>query len=152
MKLDTLSVSPKATQDTVQLLVELSKTAKQNAYTLTDTKHTAITMIVKTILSFMHTATQTTCTLVHGLMDMCVADIDGYVRPLCRKAIEYQYWYMRLLYCNTASVIGESICTHGKEIIHMMDSSVESVRNQVETIYTEELSDFTNSQSSTQAL
>lgn len=132
-----------AVMNTYELWNELSNTAKRNAYTLTDAKHTAITTIVKTMLSFAYTATQTTCTLVSGLMDMCLLDMDEYVRPLCRKTVEYQYWCMRIVNCKTATALGEAMNTHGKDIIHMMGTSTQSVRNQVETIYVEELSKFT---------
>ena len=139
MNLDT---PQPAVMNTYELWNELSNTAKRNAYTLTDAKHTAITMIVKTMLSFAYTATRTTCTLVSGLMDMCLLDMDEYVRPLCRKTVEYQYWCMRIFNCKTATALGETMNTHGKDIVHMMDTSTQSVRNQVETIYVEELSKF----------
>ena len=140
MNLDT---PQPAAKNTYELWNELSNTAKRNAYTLTDAKHTAITTIVNTMLSFAYTATRTTCTLVSGLMDMCLLDMDEYVRPLCRKMVEYQYWCMRIFNCKTATALGEAMNTHGKDIVHMMGTSTQSIRNQVETIYVEELSKFT---------
>lgn len=148
MNLDT--PHPAAT-NALDVWNELSNTAKRNAYTLTDAKHTAITTIVRTMLSFAYTATRTTCTLVSGLMDMCLLDMDEYVRPLCRKTVEYQYWCMRIFNCKTATSLMESMNTHGKDIIHMMDTSTQSVRNQVETIYVEELSKFTKCSSKNNA-
>lgn len=119
----------------------LYKQAKTEAYELSATQRTAVTMALKTVLSFVHTATQTTCTLLVGLLGT-LTDVEAYVRPLCRRCIEQQYWLLRLVRSETVKAIGDTLKASAKDTAGVVEQGTQPLVSTVQEIYEEELVAF----------
>ena len=119
----------------------LYKHAKTEAYELSATQRTAVTMALKTVLSFVHTATQTTCTLLVGLLGT-LTDVEAYVRPLCRRCIEQKYWLLRLVRSETVNAIGETLKASAKDTAGVVEQGTQPLVATVQEIYEEELEAF----------
>lgn len=130
--IDPLSLSPWSA---------LHKNAKIEAYELSSTKRATVTMALKTMLSFVHTATQTTCTLLIGLLGT-MTDVDVYVRPLCRSCVEKQYWLLRLIHSQTFQGIVETLKTNVQNTVNVVKQGMEPLVTTVQEIYEEEVAEF----------
>lgn len=134
-------VEPPAPPPTIRPWSALYKHAKTEAYELSATQRTAVTMALKTVLSFVHTATQTTCTLLVGLLGT-LTDVEAYVRPLCRRCIEQQYWLLRLVRSETVKAIGDTLKASAKDTAGVVEQGTQPLVATVQDIYEEELVAF----------
>ena len=134
-------VDPPAPPPTIRPWSALYKHAKTEAYEMSATQRTAVTMALKTVLSFVHTATQTTCTLLVGLLGT-LTDVEAYVRPLCRRCIEQKYWLLRLVRSETVNAIGETLKASAKDTAGVVEQGTQPLVATVQEIYEEELAAF----------